>query len=61
MMTKKHFKKLAEMCGGITDPTLRREQAEELARLCKADNPRFDRERFMQAVENAAGEAPASA
>jgi hypothetical protein len=52
-MTRKHFQQLADMIkreknyGG--DSATLAVVAEELAKICKANNPAFNRDRFLEA------------
>jgi len=46
-MTKKHFKAIAEALAGHRNID---EIAFDLAKVCKADNPRFDAYRFFKAA-----------
>lgn len=54
-MTTKHFKQFAELfaclegADGYTAEEMRQKLAREVASLCKADNARFDKERFLKA------------
>jgi hypothetical protein len=48
-MSRKHFQALAAAVATISDPNNRRTVAELLASVCAASNPRFNRQRFMEA------------
>lgn len=54
-MTKKHFKQFAELFACLADvpdysaEEMRQKLAKEVASLLIADNPRFDKERFLKA------------
>ena len=61
MLSKKHYKAIAEIVGSLTvhrfdyprDPILYRgELVQHLAAYFFEDNPRFDRERFITACES---------
>ena len=56
-MTRKHFKALAEAIGsnaiGHANTFAIWEVAESVANVCEDFNPRFDRERFLEAVQKA--------
>lgn len=49
-MTKKHFKKFAKIIKKLIenkiDPTI---LAEKIADICEEENPRFSRDKFLQA------------
>ena len=49
MMTRKHFRSLAEAIAKIVDDKQREELAESVADVCKADNPNFKRDLFYRA------------
>lgn len=49
MMSKKHYTAIAELIGQGTEPIA---LIDGLIRIFEEDNPRFDRERFIQAVLN---------
>ena len=49
MMTRKHFKKLAETISGITDEKAKRIAFEKIADMCQNYNPRFNRNKFREA------------
>jgi len=49
MMTRKHFRMLAEVIAHIENPVERRELAEKIAADCAKSNPRFDRSKFLKA------------
>lgn len=49
-MTRKHFKALAEAIGSNA---IGHAVAEAVANVCEDFNPRFDRERFLEAVQKA--------
>ena len=66
MLSKKHYKAIAEIVGSLTvprfdyphDPILYRgELVRHLAAYCFEDNPRFDRERFITACESSVDSA----
>lgn len=46
MMSRKHFNKLAEI---LKRTEAKRETIEQIAEFCAEQNPRFDRERFIEA------------
>ena len=48
-MTRKDFKIMAAGVASLVDRQLAKLLAEQLAAVCKARNPRFDRGRFMTA------------
>jgi hypothetical protein len=49
MTTRKHFVAVAQTVAAITDPRKRAELAQHHAAIFAADNPRFDRARFLSA------------
>jgi hypothetical protein len=56
-MTRKHYREIAEVLReqyrwtkGTDAEQVVRVTASELATICKRDNPRFDRARFMDAI-----------
>lgn len=49
MSTRKHFIAAAQAVSAIPDLRKRREMAEHHAKLFAAENPRFDRGRFLSA------------
>jgi len=49
MSTRKHFIAAAQSVAAVTDPRKRRELADHHAALFSAENPRFDRARFLTA------------
>ena len=49
MTTRKHFVAVATTVAAITDKAKRRRLAEHHAAIFAADNPRFDRSRFLSA------------
>jgi len=49
MLTRKDFVIMAAEVANISDLTERKAMADRLAAICKADNRRFDRNRFMTA------------
>lgn len=55
-MSKKHFIKIAQALGKITDEHSRKQAAEAVADACQQCNELFDFNRFMTAVEKAAKE-----
>lgn len=55
-MSRKHFIKIAQALGKITDETERKQAAEAVADACQQCNELFDFNRFMTAVEQAANE-----
>lgn len=56
MLTRKHFKAIAETVSKITDPKEREAAARTQAAICAESNPRLDWGRFMEAC----GVTPAS-
>jgi len=50
-MSRKDYVAMAEGVRTLPDPKTRKQTAEFLADICKKDNPRFDRQRFMTACE----------
>jgi hypothetical protein len=50
MLTKKHFDELAERIGK-SDIKWTPEHIREIADFCRSTNPRFDRSRFVVAIE----------
>lgn len=48
-MSRKHFIAIATTVSAIADENERRKQAEFQADICAAQNPRFDRNRFLTA------------
>jgi hypothetical protein len=48
-MTRKHFIIMAAEVAALTDREQAKRLAEQLASICKAQNKRFDRARFMTA------------
>lgn len=55
-MINKHFIKLAQALGKITDEHSRKQAAEAVADACQQCNELFDFNRFMTAVEQAVKE-----
>ena len=49
-MTRKHFQMVADLIKGHKDPKKRSELAHHHAAIFKADNPRFDHDRFFKAA-----------
>lgn len=49
MSTRKHFQAVAATVSAITDKNEREKQAEFQAKIFAADNPRFDKSRFLAA------------
>ena len=49
-MTRKNYKAMANELLFIQDKDARQKMAEAFATIAKADNPRFDRIRFMEAA-----------
>jgi hypothetical protein len=49
MMTRKHFKALAETLLKISDLTTRKTVANEAAEMFQKENPRFNKAKFMAA------------
>lgn len=48
MMSRKHYIELAALCSELVGGQ-REYVAHKLADICKRDNPRFDRDRFLAA------------
>lgn len=46
-MTKRHFQRAAEIISAVSDVQQRMLLADAFARFFAAENPRFDRERFL--------------
>lgn len=53
-MTRKHFEAIAMALGHIENPNERDSVACLIASVCKQANERFDRDRFLAAVEKSA-------
>jgi triphosphoribosyl-dephospho-CoA synthetase len=53
-MTRKHFEAIAMALGHIENSEDRQSTAKLIASVCKQSNSRFDRERFLDAVEKSA-------
>ena len=51
MMTRKHFRGLAEALLAIDDETDRLYVATKVSDVCEKDNPRFDRRKFYEACD----------
>ncbi len=51
MYTRRHFEDVAKTISKITPLAARKTEANKWAKKFKADNPRFDRKRFMDACE----------
>jgi len=49
MSTRKHFQSVALTVSAIADKSEREKQAEFQAKIFAADNPRFDKSRFLAA------------
>jgi hypothetical protein len=49
MLTRKHFRAMAETIKGIRDANERKNAAEALAIMCQQSNGRFNREKFFTA------------
>lgn len=52
-MTKRHFIALAQIVSTIEDETTRNDVAEQMAKLCAGENPRFDFDVFYKACDAA--------
>jgi len=50
-MTKKHFEFVAELLKNITDPAIRMKLVNRACEMFKAENPRFDKDRFLKACD----------
>lgn len=49
MLTRKHFKAIAETVSKISDPKTREDAARTQAAICAESNPNFDLDRFLAA------------
>ena len=50
-MTRKHFRKMADIISTIPDQNIRKATALSFARWCKDENPRFKMDRFLKACQ----------
>ncbi len=50
MMTRKHFRRLAEIIKTVPDRGTRTMVAEQVAGMCRGENERFDTGKFMDAA-----------
>lgn len=48
-MTRKHFIQMANIIKANQDLSVRKQSAEDFARMAKQANPRFDKEKFLKA------------
>jgi hypothetical protein len=55
-MTRKHFEAIAMALGHVENPEDRKSVAGLIASVCRQSNERFDRQRFLDAVEKSARE-----
>jgi hypothetical protein len=52
MLSRKHFKAIADILGTIKPDPIRRLLVEQFASYLRGENPNFDSERFKQACES---------